>query len=75
MRYLPLTHGDRRAMLEKIGVGSVDALFRDVPAAARDAAFDLPRHAGEIDVDAGLRNRQLANESDGRIVTVDGHRV
>jgi glycine dehydrogenase subunit 1 len=65
MRYLPLTHGDRRAMLEKIGVGSVDALFRDVPAAARDAAFDLPRHAGEIDVERSLKTFARASTPAG----------
>ena len=43
MRYLPLTEPDRRAMLAAIGVESVDALFRDVPEAARRFdAFDLP---------------------------------
>ncbi len=31
MRYLPLGDADRSAMLEKIGAGSVDELFRDVP--------------------------------------------
>ena len=40
MRYLPLTDADRRAMLAKIGVADIDALFADVPdgQAARRAA-------------------------------------
>ena len=43
MRYLPLTEGDRRAMLATIGVPSVDALFRDVPKPAwLDKPVDLP---------------------------------
>ena len=54
MRYLPLTETDRRAMLAAIGVPSVDSLFRDVPEAARDPAFDLPDHAGEIEVERAL---------------------
>lgn len=55
MRYLPLTDDDRRAMLSAIGVASVDELFRDVPAAARLAApVDLPRHAGELEVERRL---------------------
>jgi glycine dehydrogenase subunit 1 len=33
--YLPLTDADREAMLEAIGVSSVEELFRDVPAALR----------------------------------------
>ncbi len=39
MRYLPLTEADRAAMLETIGAPSIDALFEDVPHAAR---FDGP---------------------------------
>ena len=31
MRYLPLSDADRSAMLRKIGAGSIDELFRDVP--------------------------------------------
>ena len=31
MRYLPLTDADRRAMLAKVGVADIDALFADVP--------------------------------------------
>ena len=34
MRYLPLTDADRRRMLERIGVDSMDDLFADVPASA-----------------------------------------
>ena len=54
MRYLPLTDADRRAMLASIGVPSVDSLFRDVPEAARDPVFELPDHAGEIEVERAL---------------------
>ncbi len=56
MRYLPLTPDDRRHMLDAIGVGAVDDLFVDVPAAARlSAPLDLPPHAGEIEVERQLR--------------------
>ena len=55
MRYLPLSEADRRDMLAVIGEESVDALFRDVPESAREAAkFDLPGHAGEIEVSRTL---------------------
>ena len=45
MRYLPLSDADRSAMLAKIGVGSVDELFRDVPEEARlnGPIHDLPK--------------------------------
>ena len=52
MRYLSLTDADRRAMLATIGVESIDRLFDGVPAAARlDGDLDLPRHAGEAEVE------------------------
>ncbi len=55
MRYLPLTDADRSAMLANIGVGDIDALFVDVPEAARrDGMVDLPRHQGEMQVERQL---------------------
>ena len=69
MRYLPLTKDDRTAMLEKIGVADVDALFRDVPAAAIVplATFDLPDAKGEIEVE-----RLLARYASGNVAAGDG---
>jgi glycine dehydrogenase subunit 1 len=44
MRYLPLTPADRGEMLGVIGAADIDALFADVPAAARlPGPVDLPR--------------------------------
>ncbi len=54
MRYLPLSDADRSDMLVAIGAPSVDALFGDVPEQARKARFDLPDHAGEIEVSRTL---------------------
>ena len=55
MRYLPLTDTDRAEMLKVVGAGAIDALFRDVPAAARlTAPVDLPPHAGELEVERSL---------------------
>jgi glycine dehydrogenase subunit 1 len=52
MRYLPLTDADRRAMLQAIGVGSFDSLYRDVPEGVRlKAPVELPRHMGELEVE------------------------
>ncbi len=51
MRYLPLTDTDRRNMLAKIGAVSIDELFRDVPAGARQARIELPLHQGEMEVE------------------------
>jgi glycine dehydrogenase subunit 1 len=56
MRYLPLSDADRGAMLAVIGAGSVDELFRDVPADARlDGPVEgLPNHASELAVERQL---------------------
>lgn len=55
MRYLPLTDANRRAMLEAIGVSSIDELFDDVPKSARlGKPLDLPPHAGEVEVERAL---------------------
>ena len=65
MRYLPLTDDDRATMLATIGAPSIDALFADVPPAARlDGPIrDLPMHASEMAVErqlSALARRNLA---------------
>jgi len=68
MRYLPLTADDRRAMLAVIGVGSVDDLYVDVPAAARRAGLvDLPAHQGEIEVERAFQAFARANVAPGAV--------
>ncbi|CAN5228163.1 aminomethyl-transferring glycine dehydrogenase subunit GcvPA [soil metagenome] len=55
MRYLPLTPSDRAEMLGVIGVDSIDDLFVDVPQSARRSEpVDLPRVAGEIEVERAM---------------------
>jgi len=66
MRYLPLTPDDRAQMLGVIGAADIDALFRDVPDAARKAAlFDLPPHAGELAVERELAGLAALNRAAG----------
>ncbi len=55
MRYLPLTDADRRAMLAKIGVPSIESLYRDVPERVRlKEPVDLPPHQGELEVERAI---------------------
>ncbi|TWB45307.1 aminomethyl-transferring glycine dehydrogenase subunit GcvPA [Nitrospirillum pindoramense] len=63
MRYLPLTEADRREMLAAIGAPSVDALFGDVPAAARldQPIAGLPNHQGELQVERALSRLAARN--------------
>ncbi|WP_226637155.1 aminomethyl-transferring glycine dehydrogenase subunit GcvPA [Brevundimonas poindexterae] len=68
MRYLPLTPDDREAMLAAIGVKSIDDLFVDVPAAARlDGPVDLPRVAGELEVERALGALAAKNATAGNV--------
>ena len=67
MRYLPLTEADRRAMLAKIGVPSVESLYRDVPERVRlREPVDLPPHQGEIEVERAILGMARKNLSAGR---------
>ncbi|HEY8171228.1 MAG TPA: aminomethyl-transferring glycine dehydrogenase subunit GcvPA [Candidatus Limnocylindria bacterium] len=54
MTYSPHTDADRSAMLDAIGVGSVDELFEDIPAAVRASAWDIPSPLTEQEVRAEL---------------------
>ncbi|MEY4160333.1 MAG: hypothetical protein RLZZ136_954, partial [Pseudomonadota bacterium] len=67
MRYLPLTPADRSAMLHRIGVDSVDALFADVPAEACLAGpvAGLPNHASEMAVERHMAALAAQNLSAG----------
>jgi len=73
MRYLGLTGADRQAMLAVIGVESVDALYRDVPASAVLAEpLDLPTHAGELEVHRTLAGFAARNAPAGAAVSFLG---
>src|SRR6185437_454193 len=68
MRYLPLTDADRRDMLATIGAPSVDALFADVPAAARrDGLVDLPLAMGELQVERRVAAMAAKNVAAGSV--------
>jgi glycine dehydrogenase subunit 1 len=68
MRYLPLTDADRRAMLDRIGVASIDDLFRDVPTRARlNAPIDLPPHMGELEVERVIGAMAAKNIAAGSV--------
>jgi glycine cleavage system P protein (glycine dehydrogenase) subunit 1 len=66
MRYLPLTVSDRADMLAAIGVDSIDALFADVPGAARlNGPVDLPTAMGEIEVERRMSRMAARNVAAG----------
>jgi glycine dehydrogenase subunit 1 len=55
MAYSPHTPDDRAAMLEAIGVASVDELFADIPAALRASELKLPPPESEAELTARLQ--------------------
>lgn len=63
--YLPNTDADRRAMLDKIGVGSADELFHDIPQMYCHAAFDLPAPLSEMELKNELRQISRLNAEAG----------
>ncbi len=67
MRYLPLTPAERADMLGVSGVASVDALFEDVPAAARlpGTVPGLPMHASEMAVERHMAALAAKNVAAG----------
>ena len=69
MRYLPLSEADRSAMLAKIGVASVDELFRDVPEEARltGPIHGLPMHASEMAVERDMKAMAAKNMIAGEV--------
>jgi glycine dehydrogenase subunit 1 len=54
MTFIPHTDADRRAMLETIGLGSIDELFDDVPEPVRFPQLDLPDALTEMEAVAEL---------------------
>src|SRR6478609_8014032 len=68
MRYLPLTDADRKAMLAKIGVTDIDALFADIPKDKRLAGLiDLPKAKGELEVERELGRLAAGNVPAGSV--------
>ena len=58
--YLPHTAEDRRAMLEKIGVNSVEELFADIPSAVRmKRPLNLPGPLSEMELKAHMQELSL----------------
>jgi glycine dehydrogenase subunit 1 len=63
-RYTSATDADRQAMLERIGAGSIDELFADIPESVRlDRPIDLPPGKPEQEVYAYLRDLAARNVS------------
>ena len=61
--YIPNTDDDRRVMLDRIGVASVDALFDDIPEHCRNPGLLLPQPLSEQELVAELAGIAARNWS------------
>lgn len=72
-RYIPHTPGDISKMLERIGVGSVDELYNDIPDEVRfRGEYELPEGMSESELRSYFR--QLGNKNE-RLVVFGGQGV
>jgi len=72
MPYIPNTDANTRAMLEKIGISSVEELFHDVPAQHRFPELKLPKAVSEMELLDELYALALKNSSTGCFATFLG---
>jgi glycine dehydrogenase subunit 1 len=63
MTYLPHTDAERQAMLDAIGISSMEALFEDVPEDVRFPDMDLPPALTEMEIVEDARNVAAANRT------------
>src|SRR5512140_1689300 len=63
MTYIPISPKERDAMLETIGVKTLDDLFRDIPAKRRFPKLDLPPALTEMEALSELSEIATSNEN------------
>lgn len=66
MSFIPHTDAERSAMLDAIGVASLQDLFADIPEKWRSPAFDLPAPVSELEIEAELEALAERNEAEHR---------
>ena len=65
--YVPNTDDDRQAMLQAIGVESVEALFTDIPEGYGHPSLDLPSPLSELELRRELQALSDLNLTPGRV--------
>lgn len=64
MSWIPTTADDERAMLDRIGISSVEELFSVVPRALRMESWDMPEGLSEMEVHGLMSGLAAKNETD-----------
>ena len=62
--FIPHHAGDRREMLAAIGAGSIDELFKDIPAALQVGAVNIPNGQSEIEVIRNVKALAARNRTE-----------
>ena len=63
MRYLPLDASEREAMLSRVGVPDIEALFADIPAAKRiQGLLEMPLAKSEMAVERAMTTIAVLSE-------------
>jgi glycine dehydrogenase subunit 1 len=70
--YLPQTKDDQLAMLETIGIHSIEQLFEDIPQEFRYPELNLPQAASELEILDELYGLALKNSTTGCFATFIG---
>lgn len=70
--YIPNTEAHQRAMLEAIGVSSIEELFDDIPDAFRNPPVDIPGPLSEIELRRELGALAAQNRHSGEVPTFLG---
>lgn len=65
--YVPNTDGDRQAMLQAIGVESVEALFTDIPEGYAHPSVNLPSPLSELELRRELQALSDLNSTPARV--------
>lgn len=73
MNYLPTTEQEKRAMLDAIGVESVEDLFSDIPESVRlKRALNLPEGLSEFEVRKAILNLVRKNRNTDELISFLG---
>ena len=70
--YIPNTADEQAAMLQAIGVGSIDDLFQDIPAEFRNPGLNMPPPLSEMEVLQELQRLSERNLYPGRYASFLG---
>lgn len=65
MPFIPHTQQELAAMLDVVGVKSMDDLFADIPQAMRPRTFNLPEGLSELEASAYMEKLANCNKCDG----------